>query len=82
MELTDFLKESLNSMGRVSRKQALSNLYDRGYNIENYLKEQINGDLEEMKRKGFIIYNEEITYSIRHKTFKFYDKKFSTNKTN
>ena len=71
MELTDFLKENLDFMSRVSRNYALSNLYDRGYNIENYLKERINGNSEKMRREGFIIEHEEVIYSVRQKTFRF-----------
>lgn len=71
MELTDFLKDSLNLMSRESKNNALTNLYECGYNIETYLKEIINGNIENMRREGFIIEDEEVSYSLRQKIFRF-----------
>ena len=54
-ELSDEVNSMLNSMGQLSRKIALINLYDKNYNIENYITDLINGSEEgTLRRNGFM----------------------------
>ena len=54
-ELSDKVKGILNSMGGLSRKLALSNLYEKDYNIMPYMLDLINQlDKKEFRKNGFI----------------------------
>jgi hypothetical protein len=53
-ELSDDIKSMLNFMGGLSRKLALSNLYDRKYDIAPYLTDLINKSNNNLRRNGFV----------------------------
>ena len=53
-ELSDKILSMLNSMSGLSRKLALSNLYDRDYNISPYLLDLINQSGENLRMNGFV----------------------------
>ena len=53
-ELSDKVKGMLNSMNGLSRKLALSNLYDRNYDLSHYLTGLINQSSENIRVNGFV----------------------------
>ena len=53
-ELSDKILSMLNSMSGLSRKLALSNLYDRYYDITHYINNLIDRSSENLRGNGFI----------------------------
>ena len=53
-ELSDEILGMLNSMNMLSRKLALSNLYEREYNITPYITNLINTSSKPLRTNGFV----------------------------
>ena len=53
-ELGEEVSSILNSMNVYSRKLALSNLYDRDYDITHYINNLIDRSSENLRSNGFI----------------------------